>query len=211
MSDLKPIDPAALPALMAGQTARLAPALEIASVFTPDECARIIARRDVLGFDKAPIPTKKNPDDVWREHEIDGSVRETERTHLLPTREHAWIFDRMAAAVDSANDKAWQFRIAYMEPMQLLTYPPGGHFDWHADLADRGIVSLRKVSATVHLSAPEDYEDGQLLDAGKVITPGRGHGKAVFVPAYQQHRVTPVTRGTRHVLILWTIGKRPLR
>ena len=29
--------------------------------------------------------------------------------------------------------------------------------------------------------------------------------------AWQPHRVTPVTRGVRYALVLWTIGKRPLR
>ncbi len=213
MAALLPLDLPTTRNLLSGQSARISPAVELPGVFTPDECARIIALRDTLGFDQAPIPKRSDITGEQRVHAVDTSVRRTERTHILDTPAHRWIFDKVGAAVQEANDATWQFRIAFMEPMQLLAYPQGGHFEWHSDLGDRGIASLRKVSATILLSDPDSYEGGdlQLLDGGKELTPGRNQGMAVFFPSFQNHRVLPVTRGTRHVLILWTVGKRPFR
>jgi len=194
----------------------MATAVELDGVFSPDECDRIIGRRAALGFDAARIPVRRYclaPTGPERAYEVDRAVRATERTHLLPGRERAWIFDRLAAIVEAANARTWNFRLSFMEPLQLLAYPVGGHFQWHSDLGDRGLSSLRKVSATVLLSDPASYEGGdlQLFKGGEELAPGRGHGKAVLFPSYQNHRVTPVTRGTRYVLILWTLGKNSLR
>lgn len=212
MSRPVPIDLPTADAVVRESDARMAPLVEVEAVFTPEECRRIIARREVLGFDDAPIPTAAAGAKA-RAHQVDRSVRDTLRTHLLPTPEHAWIFDRLGAVVATTNDHTWRFRIAFMEPLQHLSYPEGGHFLWHSDLGDRGIASLRKVSATILLSAPGDYDGGdlQLLVAGKEITPGRGQGKAVLFPSFMNHRVTAVTRGVRHVLILWNLGRHALR
>lgn len=191
----------------------MSPAVELPGLFKPEECARIIARRAALGFDAAPIPVRRQDGGKARTHEVDPSVRHTERTHILHCSEDAWIFDRLAQGVEAANQRAWRFRISYLEPLQLLRYPPGGHFDWHSDLGDRGLTALRKVSATILLSAPTEYAGGdlQLMDGGKQITPQRGQGNAAFFPAFQNHRVTEVESGARLVLILWTLGKHALR
>ena len=210
MSRLTPIDPATAQAVVADSDTRMAPLVEVEAVFSPEECRRIIARREVLGFDHAPIPTYAGG---ARSQVIDRSVRTTLRTHLFDNPDHRWIFDRLGEVIRITNDHTWRFRLSFMEPLQHLSYPEGGHFLWHSDLGDTGITSLRKVSATILLSAPSDYEGGdlQLLVAGKEVTPGRGQGKAVLFPSFMNHRVTEVTRGTRHVLILWTVGKTAFR
>ena len=214
MSALIPLDLPLATGLEQGQQARIAPAVELAGVFSPEECARIVARREVLGFDQAPIPMMAaGAEGSTRSHAVDPDIRRTERTHLLPGRDHAWIFDRVGQAVQTANAQAWQFKVAYMEPMQLLCYPVGGHFHWHSDLGDRGLSSLRKVSASILLSDSQSYDGGdfQLLNGGLELTTGRSQGRGIFFPSFQNHRVTPVTRGLRYVLILWTVGKHSLR
>ena len=45
-----------------------------------------------------------------------------------------------------------------MEPLKLLIYEPGGHFDWHADTEKS---SAMVASATLVL--PGDYEGGALV------------------------------------------------
>lgn len=213
MSSLRPLDLPTLRGLEVGLTARMAPAVELPEVFSPAECARIIALRESLGFDLAPIPTRSTVDGPLRSHVVDRAVRRTERTHILSTPDHSWIYERLGAAVELANGQAWQFKLSYLEPLQLLAYPEDGWFDWHSDLGDRGVASLRKVSASILLSDPDTYEGGelQLMNAGKELVPGRSQGRAILFPSFQNHRVLPVRRGTRHVLILWTVGRHPLR
>jgi PKHD-type hydroxylase len=213
MAGLTPVDLPTAQALVAGSAARMAPAVELPSIFSAEECRRIIGLRTRLGVDAAPIPVRPPGEGAQRRHEVQEGVRKTERTHIMHNREQAWIFERLAAAVEKVNSRAWDFRVAHMEPLQLLVYPEGGHFDWHSDLGDRGIASLRKVSATIHLSAYTDYEGGdfQLMSGGQAVSTQRAEGHGVFFPSLQNHRVLPVTRGQRAVLILWTIGRHPLR
>jgi PKHD-type hydroxylase len=199
-------------ALDQAAAARMAPCVE-APVFSPEECARIIAFRQSLGFDQAPVVVREAPTSSRRSHQVDARVRQTERTHLLAGPTTRWVFDRVAAVVEAVNAQVWRFQIDFVEPLQLLAYPEGGHFDWHSDLGDRGATSHRKVSATVLLAAPESYEGGdlQLLDAGRTLTPARHQGSGIFFPSFVNHRVRPVTRGTRYVLIVWTVGRAPFR
>ena len=124
-----------------------------------------------------------------------------------------WMYDRLAETVERVNGETWQLRISHMEPLQLLRYPVGGHYDWHTDLGAKGILSLRKVSVTVLLNGPDQFEGGQLeIQAGsQVIRPALQQGSAVLFPAWQRHRVAPVTQGVRDALVLWIVGKRSLR
>jgi PKHD-type hydroxylase len=72
------------------------------------------------------------------------------------------------------------------------------------------MLSLRKVSITVQLSDPSEYEGGDLdiWQGGKeYITAPRGKGTVVIFPSYMMHRVSPVTVGTRRSFVLWLGGE----
>jgi PKHD-type hydroxylase len=209
MPRLLPLDRVSAGVLLKGQTAQMVAAEEVAGVFTPEQCDRIVTRRDALGFDDAKVENR----DAAGSKSLVHTIRQTERTHLLPSPEHAWIFERLGAVVGEVNARAWQFRVSHMEPLQLLRYHSRGHYAWHADLGTRGIMSLRKISITVQLSDSDDYEGGDLeiKAGGRSIVPARPRGSAVLFPSWQPHRVTPVTSGVRDALVLWVVGKRPLR
>jgi PKHD-type hydroxylase len=84
------------------------------------------------------------------------------------------------------------------------------HFGRHVDGAVRlvpgmGMKIRTDVSATLFLSAPEDYDGGEL----QVEDTYGGHsvklpaGDLVLYPASSVHRVTPVTRGARMASFFW--------
>ena len=60
------------------------------------------------------------------------------------------------------------------------------------------------ISATLFLTAPEDYDGGELLveDTYGVHSVKLPAGDMVIYPATSLHRVTPVTRGARVSLVL---------
>lgn len=213
MSRLRPLDPPTYEAMVASQTTPLPAAVDELEVFTPAECRRIIGLRDTLGFDLARVESRDQGGDGPLVREVADEIRRTERTHVVHNAAHAWIFDRLAALVGRVNDATWQFRISHMEPLQLLTYRDGGHYAWHADLGARGLMALRKISVTVQLSDGADYDGGDLeiMHGGRTHRPPRPVGSAVLFPSWQPHRVTPVTRGVRHALVLWVVGKKSLR
>jgi PKHD-type hydroxylase len=77
---------------------------------------------------------------------------------------------------------------------------------------------VRKISMTVNLTNPKNYAGGNLkFDMGdhsnkkyKICEEIRPTGSIIIFPSYQYHCVTPVTRGIRYSLVLWSLG-RPFR
>ncbi|MCU1222026.1 MAG: Fe2+-dependent dioxygenase [Edaphobacter sp.] len=95
-------------------------------------------------------------------------------------------------------------------PPMFNRYTGGGHFGTHVDTAIRAMVTTGQrirtdVSATLFLSAPEEYDGGELLvedtyGSHSVKLPA---GHMVLYPATSLHRVEPVTRGARVASFFW--------
>ena len=96
--------------------------------------------------------------------------------------------------------------VGFAEALQLTEYGVGGHFDWHLDIGPEDAAS-RKLSLTVLMNAPSEYDGGQLefFRMGSV-PPDLTIGTALFFPSYLPHRVAPVTRGIRRSLVAWAYG-----
>ena len=73
----------------------------------------------------------------------------------------------------------------------------------------------RKISVTVNLTSPENYDGGNLKfdfgpHAGKryhTCTEIRPKGSIIVFPSHVYHQVTPITRGKRYSLVVWNLGK----
>jgi len=95
-------------------------------------------------------------------------------------------------------------------PPLFNRYEPSMAFGAHVDNAIRELTSspLRvrtDLSATLFLSAPEEYDGGELVvddtyGAHSVKLPA---GDMILYPATSLHRVVPVTRGARLASIFW--------
>lgn len=81
---------------------------------------------------------------------------------------------------------------------------------------DDGMVGkVRKISLTINLNEPGDYEGGEFkIDLGEgandnpIITVNeiKPQGSIVVFPSFIRHCVAPVTKGKRYSLVLWTLG-----
>lgn len=99
---------------------------------------------------------------------------------------------------------------ARIYPPMFNRYEEGMHFGSHVDGAVRlipgtGTRIRTDLSATVFLTAPEDYDGGELTiedvyGVQKVKLPA---GHMVLYPSTSLHRVAPVTRGTRLAAVFW--------
>ncbi len=85
------------------------------------------------------------------------------------------------------------------------------HFGSHVDNAIRtdpvtGIRIRTDVSSTLFLSAPEDYDGGELVveDTYGTHAVKLPAGDMIVYPATSVHHVTPVTRGSRVASFFWT-------
>jgi predicted 2-oxoglutarate/Fe(II)-dependent dioxygenase YbiX len=137
-------------------------------------------------------------------------VRRGRASHLSPDggagnalRAKIWL------AMLRANAVTGGFDLKTVEPLQLAEYAVGDGYDWHLDIGP-GTADLRKLSASVQLSDPAEYDGGDLEIWG---TGGvdRARGTIIAFPSYIPHRVTAVTRGVRRALVAWAAGDAPFR
>ena len=136
--------------------------------------------------------------------------------HNLQVAEDAPLARELGDIVLAALERHPLFLSAALPAM---VYPPmfnryeadgGMHFGRHVDGAVRllpgtGAKIRTDVSATLFLSAPDEYDGGELqiedtYGAHSVKLPA---GDLVLYPSSSVHRVTPVTRGTRIASFFW--------
>ena len=143
------------------------------------------------------------------------------------------IFDGMVKANQMSG---WNYEVDDMETWQYTVYehqpdlPTGDFYTWHTDAGAEPYPNgrIRKISCSVQLSDPEDYEGGhfqwiepvavfdKLKFKGQMISQdelihtapfsGREKGSLLVFPSWVHHQVTPVSRGIRKSLVVWNTG-----
>lgn len=93
----------------------------------------------------------------------------------------------------------------FHEELALIEYRKGDFYDWHLDIGRA--AQLRKLSVTVMLTEPEQYEGGDLTFPGARFG-AIPKGDAVVFPNFLLHGIQPIRRGVRHSLVAWIAGPR---
>ena len=95
-------------------------------------------------------------------------------------------------------------------PPMFNSYSTGQTFGNHIDTAIRQVVTSGQrirtdLSATLYLTAPEEYDGGELVveDAYGSHSMKLPAGHMVLYPATSLHRVEPITRGARVSSFFW--------
>lgn len=171
--------------------------------FTKQECEEIIRLGTLAGIDKAVV--QKNEQTCG----VNEAVRKSEVSWIHPNQQTEWIYRKITDIVMSLNNSFFKFDLfGLTETLQFTKYTaPDGNYDKHTDAAVNMLV--RKLSFTLQLSDPKDYEGGDLL---LHIGPSpaimeKKQGEVSVFPSYTLHEVTPVTKGTRYSLVAWVTGK----
>jgi PKHD-type hydroxylase len=136
-----------------------------------------------------------------------NDLRKSELMWIKPGA-NDWIYDKLAQACMQVNTNRYKFEVlGFQTELQLANYEGQGFFDWHMDFG-AGDISNRKLSITVQLSDPEEYEGGELqfMINQNVITAPKDKGTAIIFPSFALHRVTPVTKGSRKSIVGWIAG-----
>ena len=141
-------------------------------------------------------------------------IRKSKVKWIPQTEQFLPLYHRIEDLIQEANDEHWNFNLNNMpHAIQYTEYHENdnGKYDWHID-TDKGEASLRKISFTLQLSDPSEYEGGDLefMISRDVLQAPKKQYTSVIFPSYLLHRVTPVTRGVRKSLVLW-VGGVPFR
>jgi len=114
-----------------------------------------------------------------------------------------------------ANRNAFGVEIRDIFDIQYTIYEGSnnGHYDWHIDtfFANQSEWD-RKLSITIQLSDPKDYEGGTFLIDNQYEQPNevslRSKGTVFVFPSTLRHQVAPVTKGIRRSLVAWVEGPK---
>ena len=140
---------------------------------------------------------------------IDPGIRRSKVKWITAAnREMHWLFDRLSQIVARSNAEHYHFDLAgFGEGLQFTRYEAEdqGGYDWHQDY---GMMISRKLSIAMQLSHPDDYKGGwlELLFGQQPVQVVKKRGMLAVFPSYTLHRVTPVTEGVRHSLVVWVSG-----
>ena len=135
-----------------------------------------------------------------------------------------WIYDLIFPFMQEANKQAgWNLDVATAEPMQIARYKKGGFYTNHSDgladslsaynMPDNSFLhgKVRKISMSMILN--DDFEGGDLEFCSyfngecKIIPVKLNVGNMIFFLSGVEHRVAPVTKGTRYSLVSWFLGE----
>ena len=162
---------------------------------------------------------------------LDKKVRDA-NIAWVPTSH--WIGPFLMYYVDRANRENFRYDIYGIdgECMQYTVYGPGKFYNWHRDdsldqksmfapvshLGQRPDLTLndshdmcRKLSFSLLLSDPDEYEGGQFQMMGhlnRMYEVPQEKGMLVIFDSTTLHRVRPVKKGTRKSLVGWVVGPR---
>lgn len=173
--------------------------LWLPAFLTREECVAVAATADRLRFGEARVV---------------GGLDYSRRGKVGWLRRSGggedWLFERLetlgrdyAAAIGFDVD-------GISEPLQVVRYARGGHFDWHVDVG-AGEERSRKLTIIVQLTSAHDYEGGDLDFCNLVPSIyHRAMGSVLVFPSILGHRVSAITRGRRQALVAWVDGP-PLR
>lgn len=156
----------------------------------------------------------KIADSVIFGQNIDHDYRKSQNSWIHLTDETIWLFETIGNIIRRMNSEVYNFDLfGFTEALQYTIYDGNNdHYEWHIDshsqIDTSMISSPRKLSFSLQLSDPSEYEGGDILiKTGKdeeVIKKEKGF--MVMFPSFVLHKVTPVTKGVRKSLVGWVSG-----
>ncbi len=140
------------------------------------------------------------------------AVRKSEIIWVQAEESTADLFNEIADKIRYANNFHYNYQLDYVGELQYSEYADDGHYGWHVDSTfgpeDKSRTRQRKLSFTIQLNDPSEYEGGafETFYNGDFQAVDLTRNMAVFFPSYLPHQVTPVTKGVRKSLVGWVYG-----
>ncbi len=172
-------------------------------VLTPNECSRII---------NCCIPYIQ-PSLVGSEGKENKKLRKSRSVLITPDdkrfRSISLLIQRSVKAFVECANTAFQYELQGVEAIQFTEYKEGDYYNWHMDSS----ANLpRTASASLALSPPTDCQGGALLfrdiyedpEETEKVSIKICQGEIAVFPSLLVHSVTPVLKGTRYSLVLWS-------
>jgi PKHD-type hydroxylase len=179
----------------------------IEPIFTAKLCKEIIDLSSTLKKEQGKIVPYAAP--VNAAAAVNDQNLRQSTISWLPFNKMQPMYDDLIYLIQKINRNHFGFSdIQITEPAQVSEYSKGQFYNWHTDSIidmDRE-PPVRKLSMTLLLNDPSEFEGGNLEIAGKQMSHMK-QGYAAIFASFLQHRVTPVTKGVRKALVVWFSGE----
>ena len=177
-------------------------------------------------FNPAEVDKKKGTTDEERKTGRSKDIGEDKKARIsdISWTTEQWAIDLIWPYMLRANEHSgWNFDITAVESMQVTKYKPGSFYGWHKDgasdclsaynLPDNEFMhgKVRKLSMTILLNGNYQGGEFQFTHSSKlensISTPEfKNAGSIIVFPSFMEHRVAPVTKGTRYSMVAWFLG-----
>ena len=176
----------------------------IENAFSVSECEYIIKNITEKHRDEFFSGTVKSENTL----DLDKEYRNSNIFFMKPDDSMRWVYQKLTDYVNNVNAEFFKFDLfAFGESLQFTEYKaPSGKYNAHIDQISGGVI--RKLSIVVQLSDPSSYEGGdfEIIDSEFPTKLSRTQGTLLVFPSYALHRVTELSKGTRHSLVGWING-----
>lgn len=173
------------------------------NAFSDEECQKIVDLGKSFELYDGTIGGNYNVTDVSK------SIRDSKIVFIGAINEMEWVYRRLTDVVLNLNNSYFRFDLfGFNEALQFTEYnAPSGKYDFHVDRTPHGTV--RKLSIVLQLTDPNEYEGGdfEIMDGTEIEKLPRSRGTVMAFPSYMLHRVSTITKGTRHSLVGWITGQ----
>ena len=169
-------------------------------IFTSKLCKEIIDLSTTLEKEQGKILRKETDMDKNRRN---STICWIDFNKMQP------VYNAIDNLIQKINRNNFGFNdIQITERAQFAEYFKGQFYEWHTDNTidmDKE-PPVRKLSMTVLLNDPKEFEGGNLEIVGTDMLPMK-QGHATIFASFLQHRVTPITKGVRRSLVMWFGGE----
>jgi len=146
-----------------------------------------------------------------------NNIRRSNIFMITNALQEADLFYKINKKIWEINQQYFRYDIQMLNFLQFTEYSESysGKYEVHTDCFDStdsdGIEWSRKLSFTIQLSEPSDYEGGELcFPDNDAYNPEsvKARGTLISFGSFNPHGVTPVTKGNRYSLVGWVLGPR---
>jgi len=179
-------------------------------ILTPQQCQEFINLGQTEPQIEATVSGGKE------EKQINNRIRKSQIS-WIPFNKATHSYKIIVDWMQQANTNFFAFDNMQMNELaQYTEYSKGGFYNWHIDIHEnmRTMPPVRKISMTLLLNDPKEFEGGELeIFNGELTNTGsKKHliklkqGQAIFFASFFLHRVNTVTEGNRKALVMWFGG-----
>ena len=147
----------------------------------------------------------------YKNGEILPKIRNSLIRGIESNEKISWLYQKIVQEIYRVNQENFDYILKFIECLQFLEYNENdeGFYAKHNDCNNTdNFATIRKLSFSIQLSDPDDYEGGELIlytNEQEFIAP-KTKGTIIFFQSDIVHEVTPVTKGTRYSIVGWVRG-----